>query len=95
MLRCRGFVLRRPDHYPGSVAPQNEEENEMSYLLDTGVWLWSVGEPARMSPSAREIFADRTEELFLSAVTSWEAAIKGQVENYDFQNRRGPTFQAA
>ncbi|PYX22712.1 MAG: PIN domain nuclease [Acidobacteria bacterium] len=48
----------------------------MSYLLDTGVWLWSVGEPERMSSSAREIFADRTEELFLSAVTSWEVAIK-------------------
>jgi PIN domain nuclease of toxin-antitoxin system len=29
-----------------------------------------------MSSSAREIFADRSEELFLSAVTSWEVAIK-------------------
>src|SRR5437660_10461300 len=48
----------------------------MSYLLDSGVWLWSVGEPERMSSSAREIFADRTEELFLSAVTSWDVSIK-------------------
>lgn len=48
----------------------------MSYLLDTGVWLWSVSEPARLSSGTREILEDRTQELFLSAVTSWELAIK-------------------
>ena len=48
----------------------------MSYLLDTGVWLWSVWEPARMSRPARDIMADATQEIYLSAVTSWEVAIK-------------------
>jgi PIN domain nuclease of toxin-antitoxin system len=48
----------------------------MSYLLDTGVWLWSVWEPSRIPTVARNILEDRGEELFLSAVSSWELAIK-------------------
>lgn len=48
----------------------------MKYLLDTGVWLWSVGESERMPAAALEILADRNQEIFLSAVTSWELAIK-------------------
>lgn len=48
----------------------------MKYLLDTGVWLWSVFQPERMSAKAREVFADGSKELFLSAATSWEVAIK-------------------
>ncbi|MGA9964486.1 MAG: type II toxin-antitoxin system VapC family toxin [Terriglobales bacterium] len=46
------------------------------YLLDTGVWLWSVGEPSRMSHKAHDVIADVRQEIFLSAVTSWEVAIK-------------------
>ena len=48
----------------------------MTYLLDTGVWLWSVGEPARISRKAREVIADVSQNVFLSAVTSLEVAIK-------------------
>ena len=48
----------------------------MTYLLDTGVWLWSVGEPSRISRKARDVIADVSQVVFLSAVTSWEVAIK-------------------
>jgi PIN domain nuclease of toxin-antitoxin system len=48
----------------------------VTYLLDTGVWLWSVGEPSRISRKARDVMADISHEVFLSAVTSWEVAIK-------------------
>ena len=48
----------------------------MTYLLDTGVWLWSVGEPSRISRKARDVMADVSHDVFLSAVTSWEVAIK-------------------
>lgn len=48
----------------------------MTYLLDTGVWLWSVGEPSRISRKARDVMADISHNVFLSAVTSWEVAIK-------------------
>lgn len=48
----------------------------MTYLLDTGVWLWSLSEPERISRRAREVLADPRQPIFLSAATSWEVAIK-------------------
>ncbi len=48
----------------------------MKYLLDTGVWLWSLWDPDRISRKAREVLADLNHDVFLSAVTSWEVAIK-------------------
>ena len=48
----------------------------MKYLLDTNVWLWSLWEPERISRRAREVIADLSHEVSLSAVTSWEVAIK-------------------
>ncbi len=48
----------------------------MRYLLDTGVWLWSLREPERISRQGRAVLADLHQEVFLSAVTSWEVAIK-------------------
>lgn len=48
----------------------------MRYLLDTGVWLWSLREPERIARKAREIMTDLQQELFLSSATSWEIAIK-------------------
>ena len=50
----------------------------MTYLLDTGVWLWSVGEPSRISRKARDVIAEVGQAVFLSAVTSWEVAIKAE-----------------
>ncbi len=48
----------------------------MRYLLDTGVWLWSVWEPERIARKTRAVMADLHQDVFLSAVTSWEVAIK-------------------
>jgi PIN domain nuclease of toxin-antitoxin system len=48
----------------------------VTYLLDTGVWLWSVGEPSRISRKARDVITDVSHDVFLSAVTSWEVVIK-------------------
>ena len=47
----------------------------MRYLLDTHTWLWMVTAPARLG-TAREVIEDRTNDLVLSAVSSWEIAIK-------------------
>jgi len=46
------------------------------YLLDTHVWLWMLAEPERLSPSARTAVSDTGSEVYLSAVSSWEIAIK-------------------
>ena len=38
--------------------------------------LWAVGVPGRLRPAAREQVEDRANEVFVSAVCVWEAAIK-------------------
>jgi len=48
----------------------------MKYLLDTAVWLWSLDESERINPEARQLIAEGREELYLSAVSSWEISIK-------------------
>jgi PIN domain nuclease of toxin-antitoxin system len=48
----------------------------VTYLLDTGVWLWSLWEPERIALKARQVMADFGHNLFISAATSWEIAIK-------------------
>ena len=45
-------------------------------LLDTHVWLWFNGEPERLSDQARRAFVDPENDLFLSAASTWEIAIK-------------------
>jgi PIN domain nuclease of toxin-antitoxin system len=48
----------------------------MRYLLDTGVWLWSVGEVGRINKATRDVLLDPLEEIYFSAVSVWEIAIK-------------------
>ena len=48
----------------------------MRVLLDTHVWLWSVVSPERITRVAREVLEDPETTLILSAVSSWEIAIK-------------------
>jgi PIN domain nuclease of toxin-antitoxin system len=45
-------------------------------LLDTHSWLWMRGEPDRLSDSSRQLLRDSKSELFFSAVSAWEIAIK-------------------
>lgn len=48
----------------------------MKYLLDTSVWLWSVGPIERINRRAREILADGKQEIYFSAASAWEVSIK-------------------
>jgi PIN domain nuclease of toxin-antitoxin system len=51
----------------------------LTYLLDTHVWLWMLGDPDRIRPDlAAELRESRT-RLLLSAASSWEIAIKWAV----------------
>jgi PIN domain nuclease of toxin-antitoxin system len=51
----------------------------LTYLLDTHVWLWMLGDPDRIRPDlVAELRANRT-RLLLSAASSWEIAIKWSV----------------
>jgi PIN domain nuclease of toxin-antitoxin system len=48
----------------------------MKYLLDTATFLWLVAGSPELSPAARDAIADPENEVFLSAVSAWEIAIK-------------------
>ena len=63
-----------PELIDGKASP----EAQMKYLLDTMVWLWSVG-PAQTIGTAgwRFLPAEKT-EVYLSAASSWEIAHQNQ-----------------
>jgi PIN domain nuclease of toxin-antitoxin system len=45
-------------------------------LLDTYSWLWMTGEPDKLSETSRQLLRDPESELFFSAASAWEIAIK-------------------
>jgi PIN domain nuclease of toxin-antitoxin system len=48
----------------------------VKYLLDTVVWLWSVGPTEKIGRRGLEILRSGSEQVYLSAASSWEIAIK-------------------
>ena len=57
----------------------------MKLLLDTHLLLWAAGEPGRLSADARALIGDTENELFFSAASLWEIAIKSGLGRDDFQ----------
>lgn len=57
----------------------------MKLLLDTHLLLWAAGEPDRLSPDARTLIEAPENELFFSAASLWEIAIKRGLGRDDFQ----------
>jgi PIN domain nuclease of toxin-antitoxin system len=45
-------------------------------LLDTQTWLWIQAASNRLGAASRDLIMNPTNELLLSAVSSWEIAIK-------------------
>ena len=56
----------------------------MKLLLDTQLLLWAAGFSDRLSPEARQILEDPDNELFFSAASLWEVAIKTGLGRQDF-----------
>jgi PIN domain nuclease of toxin-antitoxin system len=48
----------------------------MKYLLDTSVFLWSLGAEQKLNSRATKLLSSSSSELYLSAASSWEIAIK-------------------
>jgi len=48
----------------------------MKYLLDTHVWLWWYLDPERLEAKTLRLLEDGGAELFFSAASIWEIAIK-------------------
>jgi PIN domain nuclease of toxin-antitoxin system len=45
----------------------------MKLLLDTHIWLWSLGQPHRLSNRVAKQLDNRENELWLSPISIWEA----------------------
>jgi PIN domain nuclease of toxin-antitoxin system len=48
----------------------------MKILLDTHCWLWWITTPEKLGPESQQLIMDGRNEIFLSAASSWEIAIK-------------------
>lgn len=48
----------------------------MRLLLDTCTFLWVAAGAAELSASARRLFSDPGNDVFLSSVSSWEIVVK-------------------
>ncbi|MDR3067919.1 MAG: type II toxin-antitoxin system VapC family toxin [Cellulomonas sp.] len=48
----------------------------MKLLVDTHVVLWAQRDSARLSPAARAVLAEPSNDVLLSAVVPWELSIK-------------------
>ncbi|WP_043647222.1 type II toxin-antitoxin system VapC family toxin [Caenispirillum salinarum] len=67
----------------------------MKYLLDTHILLWAAGEPECLSSEASAFIADEANELYFSAASLWEIAIKAGLGREDFQVDAGVFRRAA
>lgn len=56
----------------------------MKLLLDTHLLLWLAATPKKLSKKARAFIEDQGNELFFSAASIWEIAIKQTLGRADF-----------
>lgn len=45
-------------------------------VLDTCTLLWLAGDPSKLSGRARQVLVDPSNELWVSAISAWEIAVK-------------------
>lgn len=57
----------------------------MKFLLETHLLLWIAGDTKRLSAKARKLITEPTSELFFSAASLWEIAIKRGLGRDDFK----------
>ena len=48
----------------------------MRALLDTHTFIWWANNDPSLTPNVKTVIGDKSNEIFLSAVSSWEMAIK-------------------
>jgi len=57
----------------------------MQLLVDTHLLLWSVAASKKLPPKARELLTDPANDVYYSAASVWEIAIKSGLGRDDFQ----------
>jgi len=67
----------------------------MRFLLDTHVLLWVLGKPERLDGETRAALENAENDVFFSAASIWEIAIKARLGRADFDGRSGEVAQCA
>ncbi len=67
----------------------------MLYLLDTHVGLWAIGEDENLSVKVKTILTNKAAELFISAISLWEIAIKYRLGKFPEFHSSLPEFIGA
>ena len=57
----------------------------MRQLLDTHLLLWAAANSKRLSREARELLEDADNDVYYSAASIWEIAIKSSLRRKDFR----------
>lgn len=55
----------------------------MKLLLDTHIWIWSLLEPARLTPRITKVLNNPANERWLSPISIWESMVlveKGRIQ---------------
>jgi len=65
-----------------------------SYLLDTHTALWWAAGSPRLSERAKALIKSKDNQIFLSVVSVWEAAIKSALGKMPLPGKPGPFFRA-
>ena len=67
----------------------------MRYLLDTHTFLWAYGKSKRLPEKVRSAIGDGNADVFVSAVTFWEIAIKLRAKRLDVGGKTATELIAA
>lgn len=58
----------------------------MKVLLDTHAFLWWITDDRKLSARARRVIGDASNEVYFSAVSGWEIAIKARLGRLGLKN---------
>jgi PIN domain nuclease of toxin-antitoxin system len=58
----------------------------MIYLLDTQTFIWTILQTTKLSRYSKEIIANRSNEICVSAVSFWEISLKTKTNKFSFVN---------
>jgi PIN domain nuclease of toxin-antitoxin system len=51
----------------------------VKYLLDSGIWLWSIYAVDKLTSSCLKILQDGRQDIYFSAASAWELSIKARL----------------
>lgn len=67
----------------------------MTFLLDTHVLLWALGNPSALNSKTRQLIQDVRNTIFVSAASVWEIAVKKALGKLEAPNNLEDTLNAS